>query len=134
MTITRDVVTDLWPLYVSGEASPASRELVEAFLKQDPEFARQLHASSDGDLKPTAVPLPPDLEARSFARTRKVLQGRSRLRQMAVLCTGLALAFCMMDAPWDVVSPHRCIATAVIAVGFWIAYAISVRRLKSAVV
>ena len=27
---TRDVVVDLWPLYVSGEASPDTRALVEA--------------------------------------------------------------------------------------------------------
>ena len=40
MNVTRDVITDLWPVYASGEASPDTRALVEAFLQGDPEFAR----------------------------------------------------------------------------------------------
>ena len=34
MKITRDVVTDLWPLYVAGEASPDTQALVMRFLRQ----------------------------------------------------------------------------------------------------
>ena len=40
MKITRDVVSDLWPLYSSGEASADTRVLVDEFLRDDPEFAR----------------------------------------------------------------------------------------------
>lgn len=42
MTVTRDVVSDLWPLYASGEASADTRTLVEGFLAGDPAFAAAL--------------------------------------------------------------------------------------------
>ena len=40
MKITRDVITDLLPVYLSGEASADTKALVELFLKDDPEFAK----------------------------------------------------------------------------------------------
>jgi anti-sigma factor RsiW len=38
--LTRDVISDLWPLYVTGEASPDTRRLVEEFLASDPTFEK----------------------------------------------------------------------------------------------
>ena len=38
--VTRDVIEDLLPLYVAGEASRGTRTLVEAVLKRDPDLAR----------------------------------------------------------------------------------------------
>ena len=32
--VTRDVIADLWPLYVSGEASADTRGLIEAFIQR----------------------------------------------------------------------------------------------------
>jgi hypothetical protein len=66
MKITRDVVTDLWPLYLSGEASPDTKALVDAFLAGDPEFARLLKENGSRSLLSCPLPaLPPDHEARS---------------------------------------------------------------------
>ena len=45
MHVTRDVVSDLWPLYASGEASADTRALVDAFLAGDPAFAQSLRES-----------------------------------------------------------------------------------------
>ena len=39
MKVTRDVVTDLLPLYLSGDASDDTRRLVDDFMTTDPEFA-----------------------------------------------------------------------------------------------
>src|SRR5258706_9503354 len=38
MTITRSIILDLWSAYASGEASQDTRALVDAFLRDDPEF------------------------------------------------------------------------------------------------
>ena len=38
MKVTRDVVTDLLPLYLSGDASDDTRRLVDDFMTTDPEF------------------------------------------------------------------------------------------------
>jgi hypothetical protein len=119
--ITRDVVNDLWPLYASGEASADSRALVDEFVNQDPDFGRTLRASEpDAVLKSQAVALPPGLEARWLTRTRKKLQGRSRLRLLAAAFTGLAVVRVIEDAPWHIVSPQRCILTASAAVILWV--------------
>lgn len=84
--LTRDVVTDLWPLYAAGEASADSRALVEAFLEEDPDFGRAMsEAKSDEMLKPAAVALPADHEKTTLLRTQ-----RRRARQ-SMIFNGLAL-------------------------------------------
>ena len=55
--VSRDVVSDLWPLYRSGEASADTKRLVERFLAEDPEFARLL--PSGGDLVVDRLTVPP---------------------------------------------------------------------------
>ena len=52
MNVTREIVKDLLPLYVSGEASPDSRALVEAFLREDPQLARLADALRAEELSP----------------------------------------------------------------------------------
>lgn len=47
MQVSRDVVVDLLPAYLSGEASSATRTLVEAHLAGDPELARRLQRLRD---------------------------------------------------------------------------------------
>ncbi len=129
MKITRDIVTDLWPLYVSDEASPDSRALVDEFLAQEPAFARLLRENdSEAALKPEPITLPSTLEARSLTRTRKALQGRSRLRLLAAAFTGLAIVRAIEDAPWSRVSPQRSILTALAAVVLWVACYLIDRR------
>ena len=73
--ITRDVILDLWPLYVSGEASPDSRGLVETFLKQDPGFAAELR-QLERPLPDCAPPsLPPDHDLKTLDRLKRRLRG-----------------------------------------------------------
>jgi hypothetical protein len=129
MRITRNIVTDLWPLYVSGEASPDSRALVDEFLSQDPDFGRILRANgAEVVLKAAPVTLPPGLEARWLTRTRRILQGRSRLRLLAAAFTGLAVVRGIEDAPWQGGSPQRCILTGCVAVILWVACFVRDRR------
>jgi hypothetical protein len=72
MNITKEVVLDLLPLYLSGEASPASRTLVEEFLQQDPELAQRVRlAESVDQVLPSA--LRPELELRTLHRTRGLI-------------------------------------------------------------
>jgi len=40
MNVTRQVVTDLLPIYLSGEASEDTKTLVEDYFRQDPDFER----------------------------------------------------------------------------------------------
>ena len=79
--ITRDVVSDLWPLVRSGDASGDSRSLVDEFLAGDAEFARQLREADTAAHAMPAFRLSPDAErrllddARQRARTKLFMLG-----------------------------------------------------------
>ena len=71
MDVTRDVVSDLWPLCRSGEASAGSQTLVEAFLAQDDDFAAALKATEKQARVVPALRLSPDAERRLLDQARE---------------------------------------------------------------
>jgi hypothetical protein len=132
-SVTREVILDLYPLYVSGEVSADSRRLIESFLSQDPEFARTLHES---DRDPLAAypppPLPPDHELKTLSRLKRRLSGPLWLMQLAILFSCFAFGRIVADTSWDV-SPRAFIVTAIIALSFWIAFIVMLLRGRRAV-
>src|SRR5262245_481556 len=92
MNVNRHVVTDLLPLYLSGEAHADTRSLVDEYLRGDPEFAR-LVEKQRGPLERWQAPpeLTPDdaAELALFARARSAVQ-RGVWRK-ALALTGVAL-------------------------------------------
>ena len=125
MNVTRDVITDLWPLYAAGEASADTRALVEQFLQQDPEFARHFQEHGvDSMLQDPPPSLPPDQEAQALRKTKRRLHGWDLLSfwlfNMAMLFSCLAFGRIISDTSWDV-SPRNFIITASIAGAFWVA-------------
>ena len=130
MTVTRPVIIDLWPSYASGEASAETRALVEEFLRGDPDLARQLQKDPLAAIEPPS--LPPDTEMRAFALARRRLSGYPWLLQMALLFSALAFARIVSDTSWDV-SPRQFIITAAIAAAFWIAFFVSLWRMRATI-
>lgn len=128
MSITRPVILDLWPAYASGDASPETRALVDEFLRTDPEFARQLRENPLGGIE--TPPLPPDVETNAFARTRRKLRGFPWLLQFAILFSALAFGRIVSDTSWDV-SPRNFIITAGIAACFWVAFFVTLWRMRA---
>lgn len=57
MNITRNVILDLMPLYLEGEASPDTQALVEHYLDTDPELAEMAKQAAAMD-QPNHIPLP----------------------------------------------------------------------------
>lgn len=72
--ITRDVISDLWPLYEAGEASADAKRLVEAFLAEDPAF-RTLLNESEAIRRGL-----PDVALSAEAETRMIEVSRERIR------------------------------------------------------
>src|SRR6266700_2058936 len=107
MNITREVITDLWPVYASGEASADTRALVENFLQQDPEFAKLLQ---EGDekvlLRRKARRLPADHEAQALRKTKRVLHGWDWTFFFAMIFSCFAFGRIVSDTSWDV-SPRN---------------------------
>jgi hypothetical protein len=87
MKVTRDVILDLWPVYESGAASEDTRRLVDAFLDQDPEFARAIREGEE-KMSQTLAAVPvlphPDAERAALARTQLLL--RLRYYFLALAC------------------------------------------------
>lgn len=130
MNITRDVVTDLWPLYESGEASADTRKLVDEFLRGDVELARRLREDESGKMLAAApVKLPPDHETRALNRVRIAMLKKDWPLFFAILFSCLAFGRIVSDTSWDV-SPKKFIITGAIAGVFWVWFFVNlVRRL-----
>jgi len=81
LEVTRDVVSDLWPLCRSGDASADSRALVDGYLATDPAFAAKLKESETLPGLTAPLRLSPDAErrlldnARDHARRKLVVVG-----------------------------------------------------------
>jgi anti-sigma factor RsiW len=120
--VTRDVIADLWPLYVAGEASPDTRALIEAFLRTDREFEQKITEVARERLPNLTAPsLAPDHELKTLERIRRRLVGPRPLLQLALVFSCLAFGRLVSDTSFDV-SPRTFIATAVVAACFWVAF------------
>ena len=117
--VTRDVIVDLWPLYVSGEASQDTRQLVEGFLREDPEFAREVRQDAKG--LHDVPSLTPGHELRTLMQIKRRLTGPRWLLLLAMVFTMQAFGRIVSDTSFDV-SPRKFIATAVVAGCFWLAF------------
>jgi len=70
-SVPRNVILDLLPAYIAGEASEESRVLVEEFAKNDPQIAILIHTGkleTEPFASKTAVP--DDLEMKTIKRVR----------------------------------------------------------------
>lgn len=141
MNVTRDVVTDLLPLYFSGEASADTRTLVEDYFRQDPDFER----IARGAAKPletlraaTPIAAGPEKEKRDLECVRSGLQWRKVLFGVSLFLTLVPLSFhfthghivsvMVRDAPWEAAF---CWSLAVL---FWFLYFARLRRRTASLV
>ena len=89
MRITRDVISDVWPVYAANEASADTRALVEDFLSGDQEFARTLR--TEVDLPSVAVSPDDEQERKALTRTRDLVRGGRGLRGLRLVALVLTL-------------------------------------------
>ena len=93
MRITQDIITDLLPAYYSGESSQDTRDLVDGFLKENPEFARIVETEQNPLLPKEQINLPKESEMQTLNATRGLLRTRSFFLAFAIFFTCLAFAF-----------------------------------------
>ena len=92
MNISRDVIKDLIPVYLAGDASADTRALVESHLKTDPELAGDVAAARGTSLGLPATPQP-TAEKQTLDATRQLLKNRTSTMVVATLFTVLPLTF-----------------------------------------
>jgi anti-sigma factor RsiW len=86
--ISKDVINDLLPVYLAGEASGDTRDLVEDYLRSDSELAASVkaQAAKSAALFDSLGTAPaPDHEKATFERIRSHVGARNRLFAFAML-------------------------------------------------
>ena len=134
MKITKNIISDLFPLYVANECSPDTRALVEEYLQSNPCEAEELRRIMNTTV--LGMPLPPASldEVRSFREARRRLRWRTWLLALAIFFSLAPFSFFnnghktwwfFLEAPKS--------ALIYGALGFlcWIAYAVERSRSQS---
>jgi len=133
MRITQDVVVDLLPVYLSGEASRDTKALIEEFARQNPDFAGSLEAqkrefeSQKELLKSSSGPLSADHEMRTLARTRALIERQKWFMGLALMLTAFPFSFVfdgghitfMLVRDQPVLAAASWIGAAVLWINYW---------------
>jgi hypothetical protein len=135
MNVTRDVMTDLLPVYFSGEASEDTTRLMEEYFREDPDFERiaRRAATPLATLRQTAA-VAPDAEREKCDLQRVAWEVRTRKVWFvaALYCTFLPFLPLVSGqlAEW-LGGPHTWGSRVVdwtFAIFFWILYVIRMSR------
>lgn len=114
MNVTREVVTDLLPVYFSGEASGDTKVLVEDYFRQDPDFERIARSAATPleSLRAAApVAAAPEREKRDLESVMWGLRRRTWLFGVSLFLTLVPVSFefthgkivtlMVRDHPWN---------------------------------
>ncbi len=95
MKLEREVIVDLLPAYFSGEASAATRALVEEYFREHPDFEQSARkaGSSLETLKVVPRPLDAEKEKLAFERARGITETRSSFLWLAIISTLMLFIF-----------------------------------------
>lgn len=142
MNVTREVILDLLPVYLAGEASADTRQLIDEYIKQDAELGREIRRKMTENLAAVTSPvLSPDLELKALARTRQVLALQRWLFGLAFFFSLLPLSARFEFSHGRLVDagmvaqdyPELALFALIVAVGLWIGYYFSRRRQRTIV-
>jgi hypothetical protein len=128
MKLERDVIVDLLPAYFSGEASNATRVLVEDCFREDPAFEK-LARTTGGPLESLRVPAAapdPEKEKMALEQARTVAETRSSFLWLAIFFSFMPFIFHVQNNKiiwvlWED-SGMRGIIFSVMAVFLWLLY------------
>jgi len=99
MKLEREVIIDLLPAYFSGEASMATRTLVEDFFRENPDFEKSARSAAGPLESLKAAPsrlgagLDPEKEKMALERARMVTETRTSFFWLAVISTLMLFLF-----------------------------------------
>jgi hypothetical protein len=129
-----DVILDLLPLYFGGDASAASRAMIEAYFEEHPRFAQEVRAAQ-ANVPGVPGTAAPNGGHAAITRIKAQLKWRSAQIALAIFCSiapftfvfdnGRVVYFMWRDAP---LTASVYAGVALIA---WIAVWLSARRTET---
>ena len=130
--VSRNVILDLLPVYITGEASRESRALVEEFARQDPEIARLVRAGTlESGLDKDCATVPPNLEMKAIQRVRRSVRRKMvyvALATASILMIPLIAMQFSNEVNW---SPADFLVMAILLSGTGIAFVLMTRAARS---
>ena len=91
MAVSRDVILDLLPLYLSEEASPDTRALVDEHLESDQELARLATQWKHRLPEPSPAPVNPEAQALAYQEAKRRITNRIITLAAAIAFTALII-------------------------------------------
>lgn len=135
MKLEREVVIDLLPAYFSGEASAATRRLVEEFFRENPDFEKSARSAMGPleSLKVSPAMLNPEREKLALERARLVTETRTSFFWLGVISTLMLFLFRIQNGKiiwivWSGFASGRASLFVAMAVFFWLFYFYARRR------
>lgn len=129
--IPQSVIVDLLPLYLADEVSPETRELIENYLRNDPQLATLAkRARQAPSLQEIPAPLKKETEMEALKKVRKLMVQHNVFLFLAVIMTvmmGISYIF-LWDEPRGAQAPF---VFGGIAAVFWIAFFIVNRKIEA---
>jgi hypothetical protein len=125
MNVTKEVITDLFPLYVANGCSKDSRALVEQYLRDNPRQAEDLRRIISTSVPGGATRLAGSEEVRSLREARRRVRRQSLVLGLAIFFSLLPFSFLATSERiyWLFrESPASALMYGVLAIGCWIAY------------
>ena len=134
MNVTKDIISDLIPLYAANECSADTRALVEEYLRANPKEAEELRRIMSTPI-PRSLPVATNLgEAQAFREARRRLRLRSWLMGLALFFSLTPFSFVSTDTiSWWMLrdAPRMAAIYGLLGVVLWIIYAVQRHRARS---
>ncbi len=98
MNISKDIINDLLPLYFSEDCSADTKQLVEEYLKSNPDFEKYVKSLNENPIpKNIQQPLQKTDELKSLLKTRRLLKARGIFIGFAIFFSLVPFAFISTD-------------------------------------
>jgi predicted anti-sigma-YlaC factor YlaD len=139
MNISPDVISDLLPLYLAGEASAATRALVEEYLREHPAFAEQVREQVARSTRLLTAATPSasvlsDHEKATLERVRRFNRRRSYVLACSLALTMIPFSFAFVGdrVNWMMLrdNPREALFLWIAAAVCWMSYYVMGRRLR----
>ena len=132
MNINKDVITDLLPLYFSEDCSADTMQLVEEYLKSNPDFEKWAKSLNNNPI-PKEIPQSLDKadEMISLLKTRRLLKAKGIFMGFAIFFSLVPFSFVASDEYSFFMlldAPLSALFFAICSIPLWIGYFIVKRK------
>ena len=127
MSISRNIILDLLPAYIAGEASAETRALVDEYAAGDAQIARLIRSGATEALPAVQKSaLPDNGEMRAMKKMRRRIRRQGWYLGFAIFCTVTMITYSVDDTTgihWTILEhPPLAILLGIAAIALWAGY------------